>query len=69
MIVETDGLPRVGWALQDVKTKRIHLATVCEDEDQAHALLRGRTEYQPHRGACRVVAIAVTVMLSPKAIR
>jgi hypothetical protein len=69
MIVEADGRQRVAWALQDIKTGHIHLAMACEEEEQAHALLRGRAEHQPHHGACRIVAIAIAVVLAPKAIR
>lgn len=61
MIVEADGLPRVGWALQDTLTKRINLAEICEDEESAYALLRVMKIHQPHRGKWKAVPVMITV--------
>ena len=69
MIVDADGRGRVAWALQDIKTGHMHLATICEEEEQAYALCRARDDHQPHRGHCKVVAITITVELAVKGRR
>ena len=61
MIVEADGIQRSGWALQNVRTKQINLAEICDDEESAYALLRVMKIRQSHRSKWIPVAVTITV--------
>lgn len=63
MMMETDALPREGWALKNVATGQIHLAEICDDEDSADALLKAQRIHQAHRGRHVVARVLVKVEL------
>ena len=61
MLGKADGLPRPGFALQNMRTRAVLLSDVCDTEREAMSLRQHMNERAPSRGAHRIIPVTVTI--------